>query len=482
MLLAKYCRERLCMFRAFIIDDNKYAVEATYHALCWEELGVSQIEKIYTSNGLTQRILKEKPHLVFIDIEMHDVSGLDIIDECKAKGSDALFVIITGHDNFKYAHAAVNLGVVYYLLKPIDPDDVAILTKKLKISMLGFINNDISAHLSTKDSLDSYLSENLKDENYRFIICNLTDGQKTLLQSIISTYIFKTYQIGKYKYLFIVKNDDITTELLKELDILAKEQQIVISISDAFNKSVSMYKHFNDTNLLSYHHFLQQSGCLLSASSPSPDTAILKDILDGLFLAIDTNYLQGIENVLNSLPHLFSKQNYTMTHVVWFYNALIGRINIIHNTFPFSQMDEEELKTNFQNFSNLCAALLSNIKETIAQDINPSENTSDLWRKILDYIENNYAKKIQAKDVCADLYISQRTLYNIAKANTGETFFEYLTRFRIEKAKHLLLASSMSIPEIADNIGLRDHYYFNKVFKKHTGVTPYKYKSVGSDK
>ena len=131
------------MFRAFIIDDNKYAVEATYHALCWEELGVSQIEKIYTSNGLTQRILKEKPHLVFIDIEMHDVSGLDIIDECKAKGSDALFVIITGHDNFKYAHAAVNLGVVYYLLKPIDPDDVAILTKKLKISMLGFINNDI---------------------------------------------------------------------------------------------------------------------------------------------------------------------------------------------------------------------------------------------------------------------------------------------------------------------------------------------------
>ncbi len=469
------------MLRAFIIDDNKYAVEATYHAFSWEELGVSHIEKIYTPSGLTERILKEKPHIVFIDIEMHDVSGLDIIAECKAAGSGALFVIITGHDNFKYAHAAVNLGVIYYLLKPIDSEDVALLTKKLKKAVVSFNDNDISAHLSTKDSLEAYLSQHLQGGKYRFLICNLRENQIGLLKNIIAPFTFITYKIGKDKYLFILKECGITYDVLNKLSACAKEQQIVLSISDVFDKETSMYKHFNDTNLLSYHYFLQQSGCLLSVAASSPDTTILKDVLDGLFHAIDARYLQGIENVLSSLPQLFCKQNYTMSHVVWFYNALIGRINIAFSSFPFSQMDEEELKTNFQSFSNLCFQLLTSIKEMIAQDVKPSENTSDLWKKILDYIEKNYTKKIQAKDVCADLYISQRTLYNISKANTGETFFEYLTRFRIEKAKHLLLASSMSIPEIADNIGLRDHYYFNKVFKKHTGVTPYKYKSVGGN-
>lgn len=142
------------MLKAFIIDDNRYAVEATYHAFCWEELGVSHIEKIYTPKGLAQRILEEKPHIVFIDIEMHDVSGLDVISQCKAAGSAALFIIITGHDNFKYAHAAVNLGIIYYLLKPIDADDVARLTKKLKKAVADFNGNDISAHLSTKEILD----------------------------------------------------------------------------------------------------------------------------------------------------------------------------------------------------------------------------------------------------------------------------------------------------------------------------------------
>jgi len=467
------------MLSAFIIDDNKYAVEATYHAFCWEELGVSHIEKIYTPSGLAERILTEKPHIVFIDIEMHDVSGLDIISECKAAGSTALFVIITGHDNFKYAHAAVNLGVIYYLLKPIDTEDVALLTKKLKKAVADFSDNDISSHLSTKDSLDEYLSKYLQNEKYRFLICNLKDSLFAALKGIIESFTFSTYQIGKDKYLFILKECGVTYDTLNSLSTFAKEEQIVLSISDAFDKSSSMYKYFNDTNLLSYHYFLHQSGCLLSSASASPDTTILKDILDGLFRAIDTRYVQGIENVLSSLPQLFIKQNYTMAHVVWFYNALIGRLNIAFSAFPFSQMDEEELKTNFQSFSNLCLQLLSGVKEMIAQDTKPSENTSELWKKTLDYIEKNYTKKIQAKDVCADLYISQRTLYNISKANTGETFFEYLTRFRIEKAKHLLLVSSISIPEIADNIGLRDHYYFNKVFKKHTGVTPYKFRSVG---
>lgn len=472
------------MFRAFIIDDNKYAVEATYHAFSWEELGVDRIDKIYSTNGLVDRILTDKPHIVFIDIEMHDVSGLDIVDACKERGSTSLFVIITGHDNFEYAHAAVNLGVIYYLLKPIDAKDVAILIKKLKKSLLTFEANDISVHLSSKDSLNSYLFARLGDEKYRFLICNLTDAQKSELESVIGKSIIDTYKIGKSKYLFIISNSGISSKIINNLDTYAKKHQIVLSLSADFDKFCSMHSHFNSTNLLSYHSFLHQSGCLLIEPLISADTSILKDVLDGLFKAIDTKYIKGIENALNSLPALFAKQGYTMSHVVWFYNALIGRINIAysHNhAFPFSQMDEEEIHTNFQNFANLCSTLLTTIKEMIAPDINSSENTNELWKKILDYIEKNYTKKIQAKDICSTLYISQRTLYNVSKANTGETFFEYLTHFRIEKAKHLLLTTPMSLPDIADKIGLKDHYYFNKVFKKHTGVTPYKYKSEGGD-
>ena len=141
------------MFRAFIADDDEFAVEATYQMFPWKELNVTKIEKIYSPCGLADKILTEKPQIVFIDIEMGDVSGLDIIRQCKEEDSDTIFVIISGHDNFHYAHTAVNLGAIYYLLKPIDFSDVKNVTEKLTRALEKNMRNDISDHLLTKDSL-----------------------------------------------------------------------------------------------------------------------------------------------------------------------------------------------------------------------------------------------------------------------------------------------------------------------------------------
>ena len=238
----------VCMLTAFIVDDDSYSVEATYMMIPWKELNVSHIEKIYSPAGLTEHILAKKPHIVFIDIEMGNVSGLDIVKECMEQNLETLFVIISGHDNFNYAHTAVNLGVIYYLLKPLDEEVISDLKNKL---------------------------------------------------------------------------------------------------------------------------------------------------------------LKGIKN----------------------------RWNIF-----------------------------------------PDEDSNDLWGKIMNYIENNYSKKLQAQDICSALYISTTTFYNCFKDNTDKTFTEYLTEFRLEKAKQLLLYSHKSISEIAELIGIKDPYYFNKIFKKNIGVSAHEYR------
>ena len=60
------------------------------------------------------------------------------------------------------------------------------------------------------------------------------------------------------------------------------------------------------------------------------------------------------------------------------------------------------------------------------------------------------------------------------KEELGETFVEYLTRIRIDKAKQLLKEGN-SVKETAKLVGFCDVAYFNKVFKKHVGVTAAKY-------
>ncbi|MEH7529090.1 helix-turn-helix domain-containing protein, partial [Priestia megaterium] len=60
----------------------------------------------------------------------------------------------------------------------------------------------------------------------------------------------------------------------------------------------------------------------------------------------------------------------------------------------------------------------------------------------------------------------------VLSQRTSQTFQQYLTNVRINKAKHLLSTTSQSIQQISFSIGFSDPNYFSRVFKNQTGVSP----------
>jgi len=93
--------------------------------------------------------------------------------------------------------------------------------------------------------------------------------------------------------------------------------------------------------------------------------------------------------------------------------------------------------------------------------------------KATDYIEEHYAEeKLSLQDLCRHTLMSASYFSLIFKQSTGETFIEYLTRVRLEKAKELLLTTSLKFYEIAAQVGYADPNYFSILFKKHTGSSP----------
>jgi len=96
----------------------------------------------------------------------------------------------------------------------------------------------------------------------------------------------------------------------------------------------------------------------------------------------------------------------------------------------------------------------------------------DAVGKAVKYIEEHLADSFNLADVAAQIPINPSYLSVLFKEQMNVTFSEYVTRARLQKAKELLLTSSLSVNEIAERVGYRTAKYFIKQFKEYAGTSP----------
>lgn len=101
-------------------------------------------------------------------------------------------------------------------------------------------------------------------------------------------------------------------------------------------------------------------------------------------------------------------------------------------------------------------------------------------QKAIDYIYTHLHKEISLKDVSRVVYLNPNYFSGLFKDETGHSFSEFVTKERIEKAKHLLIHSDMKVYQIAEAVGYQTSKYFVKVFNEHVEMTPKEYRSMKS--
>lgn len=93
-------------------------------------------------------------------------------------------------------------------------------------------------------------------------------------------------------------------------------------------------------------------------------------------------------------------------------------------------------------------------------------------KEAIRYIELHYYKNITVGEIADRLYISPSNLMHAFKRNTSMTVNDYITSYRIERAKALLRTNRFKIYEVCDRVGLKDPRHFSQVFKRYTHLTP----------
>jgi two-component system response regulator YesN len=95
---------------------------------------------------------------------------------------------------------------------------------------------------------------------------------------------------------------------------------------------------------------------------------------------------------------------------------------------------------------------------------------------VLNHIEDNFHRECLAGDMAELLNLSIPRFCHLFKSETGTSFRSYLKRLRLEKAKHLLETTYLSVKEIMAGVGYNDESYFVRTFKSIYHVPPLQYR------
>ena len=137
-------------------------------------------------------------------------------------------------------------------------------------------------------------------------------------------------------------------------------------------------------------------------------------------------------------------------------------------------IDEIQSKRSIHEIEVWIARVFSDALEA-AKRIKNSK-TSALIEGVKKYIRENYHRDdITIDEIARNLYVNYAHLCFLFKRDTGLTINEYLTEFRMNRAKELFDAGSSLVLDIASRVGYADANYFGKCFKKYFGLAPSKY-------
>jgi two-component system, response regulator YesN len=97
-------------------------------------------------------------------------------------------------------------------------------------------------------------------------------------------------------------------------------------------------------------------------------------------------------------------------------------------------------------------------------------------REAMRYVKENLQLPLGLKEVAEHVHLNASYFSYLFKEQTGQTFSEYATRCRIQKAKELLAGTTLAVADISEQVGYQTVKYFIKVFKELSGMSPSRYR------
>lgn len=505
------------MLKLMIVDDEYFVRRGIIESIDWEKYDIEICGE--ASNGLEALRLLEtiQPDCILTDIKMGEMNGLEFIEHAQKKSPEIIFIILSGYDDFEDARKAITLGVSEYLLKPIGAEELIQTILKVK-EKLAESNKQIQRHTSSLQS-SVMLTWNTPDNTtlsmdhsyfrvFTFRVDNaggtsMSEISPNMICGIVKEYLnlSKINHIVKHSdgnFFIVMLNyrtpfDDFPEFLscFTEYLQMKKKLQVIIGCGQEYAGYHNINQSYNQAFGALAYHYVEKSPTVVF-SDQVPDTLLrnymynprLQHLKNEIKLLSDLSSLteKQFQARLDSLMHKLSRTEVSPEDLTTIFLKLyIMNLNQMDCSSDsiFKDLKQPDLQTIAVSLSpEKLRAQLKNLfqKITIFMENQSDDVYQDLIEIILQYVSAHYGEDISLKLLSQKVHITPNYLSKIFKDTLGVNFKEWLTQYRIEKSKELLLDPSLKVYEIGTMVGFNDYKHFASVFKKYTGCSAKEYR------
>ena len=196
---------------------------------------------------------------------------------------------------------------------------------------------------------------------------------------------------------------------------------------------------------------------------------------------------EEVDSFLDELFQNIGEQNcksllyrqYVVMDLFFCASDFLGNLELDIENLPEECRDINQIVEKAEDAENLRYQIGNLFTETMQlRDSHSKKKYSKLLEDAKDFIDENYKHdEMSLNTVAAQVNISPSYFSTIFSSEMGQTFVEYLTHVRLEKAKELLMCSNMRTAEIGYEVGYKDSHYFSYIFKKVVGCSPKEYRN-----
>lgn len=491
--------------KLFLVEDEVIALQSLQRKI--EDLDEDYEIVGTASNGLAalSSIPVARPDVVLTDIRMPDMDGITLVEKLRERGSPVLPVIISGYQEFEYAKQAVRLGVSDYLLKPVNPEELAAcLTKCAQRLKRQRSRENVTSFLVGDDgiSIEFVPGEERFAVAYLVIanaLSNLEHVQHPCAAYLPSAEV-ESLLISQFpndtaircidgffsneKALVLsgsgLEHTSLQSRLEKAAEALHRQAGDFITIfyrnTDSPRKLESSIRACRRGAL---ENMMLEGDVVTSKNAPPPvPDEKLAERIKFFTLFLRQNQQEDLrKNIKKMFVDWKSGQRRAAevnADLVFTLNALRHGLGL-RQDFSFNSLFYVE---NLMCFSGSLEEYAEGFYQLLLELFRPEAEEKGISaeatvEQIDAYLRANLAENISLQSLSDEMGLSKVYLCRIFKKQKDMTPIDYFTRLKIDRARELIVEHpTMPLREISDALGFNDTYYFSKVFKRVTGVPP----------